>query len=243
LDSDYRRNISLRKPTSPSLAIIIPVFQEEKTLPDALIRLQKLKLDAQDKILFVDGGSTDNSKQLITNAGFHCITSEAGRAKQMNMGAKNTQSEIILFLHVDTSLSSSNILNIKKTYNQGFLSGRFNIKLSNNGISYRIISFFINVRSCLTQVCTGDQGIFVSRKAYEAVDGIPDIPLMEDVAFTKLLRKYGKIACLKDVLITSSRRWEKHGVLKTVYLMWKLRFLYWLGVAPERLANMYKDAR
>ena len=196
-----------------------------------------------EELVFVDGGSSDNTVALIESSGFVCLQSEAGRAKQMNFGTQNSVSDIILYLHLDTRLSSSNISNIKKTYNHGFISGRFNIRLSNIALRYRIISFFINVRSCLTKVSTGDQGIFVSRRAYEAVGGIPDIPLMEDVAFTKLLRKHGKVACLKDVLMTSSRRWEQHGVYKTVYLMWKLRFLYWLGVDPTKLAKMYKDAR
>ncbi len=222
---------------------MIPVLNEGKVLSSALKSLQGL---AVDELIFVDGGSKDNTVQLIQDAGFVCLAcqqGEAGRAKQMNLGTINTKSDIILYLHIDTALSSSNILNIKKTYKQGFLSGRFNISLSNRSITYRIISFFINARSYLTKVSTGDQGIFVSREAYEAVGGIPNIALMEDVAFTKKLRKLGKVACLKDVLTTSSRRWEKFGVFKTVYLMWKLRFLFWLGVSPNKLAKMYKDAR
>ncbi len=205
--------------------------------------LKSLQGLAVDELIFVDGGSQDNSVKLIQDAGFVCLQSEPGRAKQMNLGTRYTESEIILYLHIDTSINSSNILNIKKTYSQGFLSGRFNILLSNRAITYRIISFFINVRSCLTKVSTGDQGIFVSREAYEAVGGIPDIALMEDVAFSKKLKKLGKVACLKDTLITSSRRWETCGVWRTIYLMWKLRLLFWLGVSPDTLAKMYRDAR
>ncbi len=205
--------------------------------------LKSLQGLAVDELIFVDGGSQDNSVKLIQDAGFVCLQSEPGRAKQMNLGTRYTKSEIILYLHIDTSINSSNILNIKKTYSQGFLSGRFNILLSNRAITYRIISFFINVRSCLTKVSTGDQGIFVSREAYEAVGGIPDIALMEDVAFSKKLKKLGKVACLKDTLITSSRRWETCGVWRTIYLMWKLRLLFWLGVSPDTLAKMYRDAR
>ena len=209
-------------------------------MPSALKSLQEL---AVDELVFVDGGSWDNTVNLIENAGFVCLKSQAGRARQMNLGTTHTSSDIILYLHIDTSISSSNILSIKKTYSQGFLSGRFNIQLSNRALTYRIISFFINVRSCLTKVSTGDQGIFVSREAYEAVGGIPDIALMEDVAFSKKLKKLGKVACLQDTLITSSRRWETCGVWRTIYLMWKLRLLFWLGVSPDTLAKMYRDAR
>ena len=209
-------------------------------MPSALKSLQEL---AVDELVFVDGGSWDNTVNLIENAGFICLKSQAGRARQMNLGTKRTSSDIILYLHIDTSINSSNILSIKKTYSQGFLSGRFNIQLSNRALTYRIISFFINVRSCLTKVSTGDQGIFVSREAYEAVGGIPDIALMEDVAFSKKLKNLGKVACLKDTLITSSRRWETCGVWRTIYLMWKLRLLFWLGVSPDTLAKMYRDAR
>jgi len=233
----------LPKQNSPSLAIVIPVFNEEKTLIDALGHLQRLELEPADQLVFIDGGSTDKTIQLIRDAGFQCSISEQGRAKQMNKGAEITKSDIILFLHIDTSLNSSNISNIKKTYNQGFLSGSFNVRLSGVGLNYRIISFFINLRSYLTKVSTGDQAIFVSRQVFEDVGGFPDIPLMEDVALSKKLKAIGRVACLKDTLTTSSRRWEKHGVIKTVLLMWKLRFLYWLGVAPDKLAKMYRNAR
>lgn len=232
--------ITLPKQTLPSLAIVIPVFNEEKYLPHALKEIQRLELETSDELIFIDGGSNDNTKQLIQDAGFHCLISEAGRAKQMNVGSQNTESDIILFLHIDTSLGSSNISSIKKTYNQGFLSGRFNIRLSNNRLSYRIISFFINMRSCLTKVSTGDQGMFVTRDSFMAVGRFPEVALMEDIALSKKLRVLGKVACLQDELTTSSRRWEHHGIVKTILLMWKVRLLYWLGVNPEKLAKMYR---
>ena len=219
---------------------MIPVFNEAKILPDALKTLQGL---AVEELVFVDGGSTDITVQLIQDAGFTCLLSEAGRAKQMNFGTKNTKSNIVLYLHIDTTITSSNISNIKKTYNQGFIAGRFNVCLSGSALSYRIISFFINIRSCITKVNTGDQAIFVTRKAYDAVGGIPDIPLMEDVAFSKRLRVHGKVVCLRDTLVTSSRRWEKYGVFSTIWLMWKLRFMFWVGASPDKLAEMYRNMR
>ncbi len=224
----------------PSLAIVIPVFNEATILPAVLQSFETLSVE---ELVFVDGGSTDHTVALIRESGFVCLQSEAGRAKQMNMGAQHTSSDIILFLHIDTSISSSHISNIKKAYKQGFLSGRFDVQLSNTSIIYRIISFFINTRSRLTKISTGDQGIFVTRKAYEAVGGYPEIALMEDIVLTSALKKIGKVACLHDKLVTSSRRWENHGIINTVLLMWKLRLLFWLGVSPDKLASMYRDAR
>ncbi len=225
---------------SPSVAIVIPTYNEASTLPQALKRLDGL---CADELIFVDGGSTDESRALIQAQGHRCLFSELGRAKQMNTGAQNTESDIILFLHIDTSLSSSDISSIKKSYNQGFLSGRFNIKLSNPAITYCIISFFINLRSRLSRISTGDQGMFVRRDVFDAVGGFPDLPLMEDVAMSKRLKQVGKVACLSGKLTTSSRRWEQHGIVRTVMLMWKIRFLYWLGISPAKLVMMYRHTR
>ncbi|MDX8388650.1 MAG: TIGR04283 family arsenosugar biosynthesis glycosyltransferase [Ghiorsea sp.] len=228
---------------NPSLAVIIPVFNEAKALPDALTKLNRLSMNSADSIIFVDGGSTDQSREIIQRQGYTCLQSAPGRAKQMNFGTKNSRGDIVLYLHVDTSISSSNISSIKKTYIEGFLSGRFNIRLSNSHITYCIISFFINLRSRMTKISTGDQGIFVRRDIFNKIGGFPEITLMEDIAISHLLKKEGKVSCLKNKLETSSRRWEQHGLVKTVMLMWKLRLLYWLGVSPNKLANMYRNPR
>ena len=228
---------------NPSLAIVIPVFNEAKVLPQALTSLAELSMDSSDSIIFVDGGSTDQSIQLIQQHGYQCLHCEAGRAKQMNYGTNNTKSDIILYLHVDTKVSSSEISNIKKSYTKGFLSGRFDIMFTNRALTYRIISFFINFRSRLSKISTGDQAIFIRRDIFEQIGGYPEIPLMEDVAISKALRRLGKIDCLYNKVTTSSRRWEKNGVVNTVMLMWKMRFLYWCGAEPEKLASMYRNAR
>ena len=228
---------------NPSLAIVIPVFNEAKVLPKALKSLAELSMDSPDSIIFVDGGSTDQSRELIHEHGFECLQCESGRAKQMNFGTETTESDIILYLHVDTSISSSNISSIKKSYNYGFLSGRFDITFTNSSITYRIISFFINVRSRFSKISTGDQAIFIRRDIFEKIGGFPDIPLMEDITISNKLKRLGKVACLKDTVTTSSRRWEKNGVIHTITLMWKIRLLYWLGIDPEKLAAMYRNTR
>lgn len=123
------------------------------------------------------------------------------------------------------------------------VGGCFALRLSGSHPAFRIIEWFINVRSRLTRISTGDQCQFVRRDLFEVMGGFPEQPLMEDVEFARRLKRAGRIACLRDKVTTSSRRWEQHGILRTMLLMWKLRLLYWLGVAPERLAANYRDAR
>ena len=200
-------------------------------------------MDSPDSIIFVDGGSTDQSRALIHEHGFECLQCNPSRAKQMNLGTKNSTSDIILYLHIDTYITSSNISSIKKTYTEGYSSGRFDISFTNKCLSYCIISFFINARSRISKICTGDQAMFIRRDLFERIGGYPDIPLMEDIAISKVLKKYGKVACLKDKVLTSNRRWAKNGVIHTILLMWKIRFLYWLGIKPEKLAYMYRNTR
>ncbi len=226
--------------TQPSISIIVPVFNEEKALSAALPMLLQL---VEVEIIFVDGGSTDKSRHMIQEAGFLCLTSGAGRAKQMNTGANHAKGDIFLFLHIDTSISQSNLSSIRKSYTEGFNSGRLNVLLSKRVLSHCIISFFINIRSRVSKVSTGDQAMFVRQDIFRQLGGYADIALMEDVELSKRLKKVGKVACLKDKVVTSSRRWEQYGVLKTVYLMWKIRFLYWIGVSPTKLAKLYREAR
>ena len=224
----------------PSVSVIIPVLNEGKVLPIALKSLHGLSVD---EVFFVDGGSTDETRQLIEQAGYPCLESEPGRAKQMNRGAKEAISDILLFLHVDTIITSSNISNIKKTYNNGYCAGRFDISFGDCDVSYKFLSAFINLRSRLSKISTGDQAIFINRTTFLAIGGYPDIPLMEDVAISKRLRKHCKLAALKDKVVTSNRRWRQNGFIRTILLMWKLRFLYWLGVTPEKLKLKYQDSR
>ena len=226
----------------PTISIVIPVYNEAKVLPHAFEMIHALSL-SEDEVVFVDGGSTDATQRLIQAEGFTCFKSSLGRARQMNHGAHVANSEIILFLHADTSLYSSNLSSIRKAYTEGFRSGRFNVKLEPSSISSCFISFFINIRSKWSKISTGDQAMFVRRDIFESLGGFKDIPLMEDIELSKRLKKLGKVACLTNKVATSSRRWEQNGLIRTVLLMWKLRFLYWIGVSPEKLAKMYRDTR
>jgi len=221
------------------VAVIVPVMNEADRLPCLLRSSRTL---GEDEIIFVDGGSTDETQILLENAGVQWVRSERGRATQMNVGAFKSKSEIILFLHSDTGLSSSHIGDVKNLMRDlSIVGGRFDVQLSGRHPAFRVIEFFINWRSRLTKISTGDQAMFVRRDVFEKLGGFPDQPLMEDVEFSRRLKKEGRIACSHQKVMTSSRRWEKHGIARTVLLMWWLRFRYWLGADPEALKCHYVD--
>ena len=224
-----------------SIAIIIPVFNEASVLAELIERLQAV---GADELIFVDGGSCDESRRLLEHSGVRWLQSEPGRATQMNTGAEDCISDILLFIQADTIVAYSNILAVRETMeDDSYVGGRFDVRLSGNNVAFRIIEWLINMRSRLTGISTGDQCQFVRRSVFEQMSGFPEQPLMEDIEFSRRLKRQGRIACLKETVITSSRRWEQHGIMATVWLMWKLRFLYWFGVSPETLAQMYQQVR
>jgi len=216
----------------------VPVFNEEAVLPEWIANVHQL--DA-DEWMVVDGGSTDNTCQLLEKSPLRWIRSEPGRAVQMNAGAQNASSDILLFIHSDTIIGSSHILAIQQAMqDESCVGGRFDVRLSGHGLALCVIAWFINMRSRLSGISTGDQCQFVRRSVFERMGGFPEQALMEDIEFSKRLKRHGRIACLSEKVVTSSRRWETHGVVRTVWLMWTLRFLYWIGVSPEKLASMYR---
>jgi len=224
-----------------SIAVIVPVFNEAHRLQE---RLQHC-IDLQaDELIVVDGGSTDATPAILSQSGVTWLTSDAGRAAQMNAGATACKSEIIIFIHIDTVVSECSLSAVKRAMLQpDSVGGRFDVRLSGHHIVFRWIELMINLRSRFTKISTGDQCQFVSRDVFEAMGGFARVPLLEDVEFSKRLKKLGRIACLRQQVTTSSRRWQQHGIASTVWLMWKIRLLYWLGVSPEKLAKLYRDAR
>ena len=220
------------------ISIIIPVLNEAAGIQTFLQTLQPLRKLGHELIL-VDGGSTDNTCQLAHSLVDKLLHSEHGRAKQQIVGAENASGYIFLFLHADTQLPELAEYRILKALANGRYWGFFNIKLSGSNWLLRIIGKMMSWRSRLTGISTGDQGIFVKKSIYNKVEGIPDIPLMEDIAFSKRLLKVHKPVCLKERVITSSRRWEKNGIIKTVVFMWILRLSYFFRVKPEILHKIY----
>lgn len=222
-----------------SISIVMPVLDEAGILPAALSRLSESQHDWHELIV-VDGGSTDGSLALAQLWTDYALPAPRGRASQMNFGATLATSEVLLFLHADTRLPEDAAWKILDGLSDNRHEwGRFDVQLSGRHPLLRVVEYTMNLRSRLTGIATGDQAIFVRRSLFERVGGFPDIPLMEDIALSRLLRKHGMPLCLRDRVLTSSRRWEHKGVLRTILLMWRLRLLYALGVPAEKLARHY----
>ncbi len=222
-----------------NISIIVPIYNESAQVDRLANRLRLLKDDWVKEIIIVDGGSSDGCTELLKKE-FTVLTGPKGRAAQMNFGAQQATGSWLLFLHADTHLDSHHV---KQAMGEGALYqwGRFNVRLSGNHIMFRVIEWFINWRSRITSVATGDQCLFIRKKLFDEISGFSNIPLMEDVEICKRMRKRYKPKNIRTPVVTSSRRWHQGGVYKTIWLMWKIRFLYWRGVSPDKLANLYRN--
>ncbi len=221
------------------VSIVMPVLNEAEHISARLLALNALLHRRQTisyEIIVVDGSSDDNSAALARAHATRVISAPRGRALQMNAGAAAACGEVLLFLHADTILPEHALEYVESGVNAW---GWFNVRLSGQNFMFRIIERMMSLRSRLTQVATGDQAIFVARKLFDRVGGFPELSLMEDVALSKILRKQTKPLPIQQSVITSSRRWQQYGIIKTVFLMWWLRLLYFLGVSPSHLARLY----
>ncbi|GAA0582076.1 TIGR04283 family arsenosugar biosynthesis glycosyltransferase [Halomonas salifodinae] len=222
---------------TPALAIVIPVLDEAENLPGLLAALAEYRA-AGDEILVVDGGSRDAGPALARAAGGTLIESPRGRAAQMNAGAAVALAPRLLFLHADTRLPEGGRAALLAALATGDW-GRFDVRIEGRHPLLRWVAWLMNRRSRLTGIATGDQAIFVTRQAFDAVGGYPDQPLMEDIELSRRLKRRGRSRCLRLTVTTSGRRWERRGVCRTILLMWRLRLAYWLGASPEALARRY----
>ena len=226
------------------LSIIIPVLNEGANISAALVALQPVR-ERGAEIIVVDGGSSDDTFVLARAHCDHVVASPRGRAAQQNAGAHIATGDTLLFVHVDTQLPD----NIDTLVNAALrvdrtVWGRFDVTLGTEGerrhLMLKIIATLMNFRSRITGIASGDQCIFLRKSVFDAVGGFQQIALMEDIALSKVLKKISAPACLRERVTTSARRWQKHGILRTMMLMWWLRFAYWVGVSPARLAMWYR---
>lgn len=222
----------------PFLSVIIPVLNEAEGIRSQLEALQFFR--GKGALLsVVDGGSDDGTAEQAGPLADQVIHSARGRALQMNAGAGASRSEVLLFLHVDTALPCSALDRVHDAITSGALWGRFDVRIDGANPVLRIVERLMNWRSRLSGIATGDQAIFVRREVFERIGGFPDLPLMEDIVLSKKLKRLASPACLRERVITSGRRWERQGVLRTVLLMWGLRTAFFFGMDPDKLAVRY----
>ena len=221
------------------LSIVIPALDEAPNLSRLLPDLARGCPDAE--VIVVDGGSRDGTADVVArHPGARLLASERGRARQMNAGARAAAGEVLLFLHADTWLPEGAAAAIEDALaDTDVVGGRFDVRFDSARAIFSLIAWFMNTRSRLTGIATGDQAIFVRRETFEALGGYQDIPLMEDVELSRLLKRHGRLRALPLAVTTSARKWEREGALRTVLLMWALRLLYFCGVAPARLHRWY----
>jgi rSAM/selenodomain-associated transferase 2 len=220
------------------LSIVIPTLNEADGIVEALTALTPLRARGHE-VIVVDAGE-DGTAELARSRADRVLRGPRGRAAQMNRGAAAARGDVLVFLHADTRLpASAGRLIADGMAATGRAWGRFDVRLSGAQPSLRVVEASMNWRSRLTGIATGDQAIFVTRDRFREVGGYPEIALMEDVALSKALKRLGPPVCLRARVTTSSRRWERDGVVRTVLLMWSLRLRYFLGADPSDLARRY----
>lgn len=227
-------------PDQYSLSVVVPVWREAAGIESTLEALTPLR-QAGHEVIVADAGSDDGTAALARPLCDRVVDAEQGRAAQMNAGAAVASGDLLLFLHADTRLPSDVLAQLNDFMARRCAWGRFDVRLSGQRRLFRVIAWFMNRRSRLTGICTGDQALFVRRDVFEALGGFQPLPLMEDVEFSRRLCLVSRPFCVRSPVITDSRRWEKLGPWRTIFLMWRLRWRYWRGESPESLAQAYRS--
>jgi rSAM/selenodomain-associated transferase 2 len=222
----------------PALCIVVPVLDEAATLAPRLLALQRFRARGA-RLVVVDGGSADDTLAIARAHADLALLAPRGRAAQMNAGAAACPADVLLFLHADTELPDNADQMVRRAAQGPLAWGRFNVRIASDRPLLRIVSTMMNCRSRWTGIATGDQAMFVRHELFRRIGGFPDLPLMEDIALSRLLKRQGPPVCLSERVTTSARRWERHGVWRTIFLMWRLRATYFLGADPRQLAIRY----
>ncbi len=225
--------------TGVVLSVIVPVWNEAAVVETALRALQPLRA-AGHEVIVADGGSSDDTQNLARPWCDTLVHAELGRAVQMNAGAAAASGDLLLFLHIDTQLPADAAEALQIFFATSKVWGRFDVCLSGSRPLFRVISWFMNKRSHLTGICTGDQAMFVRRSVFENMGGFVAQPLMEDIELSRRLRAVSRPYCVANPVTTDSRRWQQQGAWATIFLMWRLRWRYWRGESAESLAYAYR---
>lgn len=224
-----------------TVSVIIPALDEDAVIADTIAAAAAA---GPQEIIVVDGGSVDRTRDVASGLGCRLVRAPKGRALQMNAGAAAARGAVFLFVHADTQLPPDGIAQVVNALaDEQVAGGRFDVRLDSPGPVFRLIEAFMNARSRISRIATGDQAIFVRRSVFEALGGFAPIPLMEDVEFSARLKRRGRLACLHSRVRTSARRWQTEGPWRTIARMWWLRALYAVGASPDWLARRYAAIR
>ncbi len=245
--SDLQPSIEEPNAERRSISIIIPLLNEESQIAATLAALRPAAIKRDAEVIAVDGGSSDRTLEIVRGFDFvRAVESAvANRGAQMNEGARVSRGDALLFLHADARLPTGALDAINAALaDDRWLGGCFQIRFPKGSpVSLRVVAWSINLRTRLFRAATGDQAIFVRRGVFEAIGGYRRIPLMEDIALFNEIKRRGRVKILDGRVEISPRRWLKHGVWRTVALMYALRLGYWLGVSPATLKRFFVDVR
>lgn len=219
------------------ISVIVPALNEADSIESVLRQFDALRKSGQVEVILVDGGSRDATRSLAEPLVDRLLLAEAGRGLQMNRGAALAKGDWLLFLHADTMLPAAWHEELARAGDHVW--GRFDLRLSGRARLLRLVETLANLRSRWTGIATGDQAMFVAKEVFRELGGFPPAPLMEDIELSARLRRRGRPWCSRQKVLTCSRKWEREGIVSTVLLMWRLRFLYWLGVPAEKLVRRY----
>ena len=222
----------------PGLSIVVPVLDEAATLVSRLQALAPFRQRGAE-VIVVDGGSQDGTAALAVPWADRVLRAPRGRAAQMNAGADAARGRVLLFLHADTTLPPQADRAILQAMATGARWGRFDVRIEGRHRLLPMVAALMNVRSRWSGLATGDQALFVERRLFLAAGGFAALPLMEDLDLSRRLRRIAPPACLRERVQTAGRRWDRHGLWRTIGLMWRLRAAWALGADPAELARRY----
>lgn len=227
----------------PKFSVIIPVLHEAERINDLIQHLRRLDPEKSSEIIVVDGAPEKDTLRAVLDDQVTRISSEKGRAKQMNAGASIAKGDVVIFLHADTELPPSALRRMSEVINQNeYAGGAFDLGIKSDKMIFKVIGFLGSLRSRLNRIPYGDQAIFIRGDYFNEIGGYKDIPLMEDAELMRRIKRSGKkILILGDRVMTSPRRWEEDGLAYCILRNWVLQILYFLGVSPYKLVNFYKD--